>query len=216
MPSKRHVLIVDDEVNLCRIVGAKLARSGFRVTAVHDATRAIDHVRTRCYDLVILDLALSDASGFVALAELRRIAADVPVILMSAYDDRELLNRAKSYGIVAHITKPFDLDLLTAVVEKTLWERGCISNATELNCSVLFSRGRIVTIETLNGRSYARGQVLGLDDQSVTVTLHKCSDFEKTLQTGRVSGLSWRLRTDSTRSRLASWKAVRSVGQQHS
>jgi len=56
--TKGNVLVVDDEVNLCRIIGAKLARSGYDVVTVHDGQQAVEKVRDSDFDVVLLDLIL--------------------------------------------------------------------------------------------------------------------------------------------------------------
>ena len=83
MVTKGNVLVVDDEVNLCRILGAKLAKSGYSVVAVHDGQQAVDKVRESDFDVVLLDLILPKMDGLTALAEIRGMRSTLPVIVMT-------------------------------------------------------------------------------------------------------------------------------------
>jgi len=170
MVSKGSVLVVDDEINLCRILGAKLAKSGYNVVAVHDGQQAVEKVRESEYDVVLLDLILPKMDGLSALAEIRRVRDHVPVIVMTACESSEVMEEARSHGITAYVNKPFDLDNLVALVRETSRshseDRGRMSET-----SVLFAKDQPVTIEVQNGclhRAYGT-RIWGKDDTTLTV-----------------------------------------------
>lgn len=171
MVSKGNVLLVDDEINLCRIVGAKLARSGFSVTTVHDGACAVEQVRARKYDVVILDLVLPNVDGITALAEIRCVAPDLPVIVMTACENLDVFDQAKSYGISAYVSKPFDLDWLVSLVEKAARSGDTVDGVALSNDTVLFSRGQRVTVELQNNAhsSSLSGIVDAIDNNSLTI-----------------------------------------------
>jgi len=153
MLSKGSVLVVDDEINLCRILGAKLAKNGFSVIAVHDGQQAIDKVRETDFDVVLLDLILPRLDGLSALAQIRRFDSDLPVIVITASENPEDLETAKRHGVSACLKKPFDLDNLadlvqTAAARSTRREDRRVSDST-----ILFTKSQPVTLEILNGRS---------------------------------------------------------------
>jgi CheY-like chemotaxis protein len=103
MVTKGNVLVVDDEVNLCRILGAKLAKSGYSVVAMHDGLQAVEKVRETDFDVVLLDLILPKMDGLTALAEIRGMRSSLPVIVMTACENAEALAQA---GWRVEITTP--------------------------------------------------------------------------------------------------------------
>jgi len=73
-------------------------------------------------DLVLLDLRLPDSDDLRVLAQMRQLAPRVPVILMTAFATREVVESAAALG-ASVLNKPFDLDDLAAIVERTLAPR---------------------------------------------------------------------------------------------
>ncbi|MCX8053254.1 MAG: response regulator [Armatimonadetes bacterium] len=182
MVSKGNVLVVDDEINLCRIIGAKLAKSGYSVTAVHDGEQAIERVRESDYDVVLLDLILPKVDGLSALAEIRSIKSSVPVIVMTACENTEAVERAKAYGISGYVSKPFDLDSLVSLVCSTCQAKTAPNNRKMSESTVLFSKDQPITIEMQNGctGSIYPSKICSKDDRTLTVLAPKnsCGDIQ--------------------------------------
>lgn len=116
MGTPQTILVVDDERNLCRIVEAKLRRSGFHVVTAYDAASGLAHLLRRRFDLVLLDIHLPDADAIAILPRLRAAAPDTPFLLMTAYEEENLRARAAQAGAVEVLYKPFDLDYLVQAV----------------------------------------------------------------------------------------------------
>ncbi|MDF1854885.1 response regulator [Pseudooceanicola sp.] len=114
----KTVLVIEDEPNISEAIGFILSRDGWRVANHFNGVDAVEAVRTRNPDLVILDVMLPGRSGYDILQELRASAttADLPVLLLTARGqskDREL---AESYGASRFMTKPFsNAEVLEAV-----------------------------------------------------------------------------------------------------
>lgn len=151
MVTKGSVLVVDDEINLCRIIGAKLTRNGYTVVAVHDGLQAVQKVRESDFDVVLLDLILPKMDGLAALAEIRSVRDALPVIVMTACENAETLEQARSYGVSAYVNKPFDLDNLVSLVTNTS-QSGVPTRKQKLpDSTVLFAAHQPVTLEIQNG-----------------------------------------------------------------
>lgn len=171
MFSKGSVLVVDDEINLCRILGAKLAKSGYSVVAVHDGQQAIDKVRESDFDVVLLDLILPKLDGLSALEQIRRMNRDLPVIVMTACGSAESLETARMHGVSAYINKPFDLDSLVELVQSTSGSRDGLKDKGPNTGTVLFSKDQPIVLEVLNGKTSGifASLIVSRDERTVSV-----------------------------------------------
>jgi CheY-like chemotaxis protein len=151
MVTKGSVLVVDDEINLCRILGAKLAKSGYDVVSVHDGLQAVEKVRESDFDVVLLDLILPKMDGLTALAQIRGMRRALPVIVMTACENAEALEQARMHGVSAYVNKPFDLDSLVTLVQCTSQERVAVADRKLPETTILFAKGQPVTVEIPNG-----------------------------------------------------------------
>ncbi|HLJ73629.1 MAG TPA: response regulator, partial [Thermoanaerobaculia bacterium] len=79
----KTILIVDDEPQIAEIAGDYLRRDGFEVITAGDGVRALEQVRTRRPDLVVLDLGLPRLDGFDVARAIRR-DSDLPIIMLTA------------------------------------------------------------------------------------------------------------------------------------
>jgi DNA-binding NtrC family response regulator len=117
------VLVVDDERLLRWSVAETLGAQGYDIIEAADARSAMqefgDGHRT---DVVLLDLRLPDVSDLRLLARIRQKGPKVPVILMTAFPTREIVEQATALGAMV-VTKPFDLDALACCVERVLTAR---------------------------------------------------------------------------------------------
>lgn len=78
-----HILLADDDVELCDLLAQYLTAEGFEVTAVHDGQQAIAALQSSSYDLLILDVMLPLLTGFEVLRQLRE-HSKVPVLMLTA------------------------------------------------------------------------------------------------------------------------------------
>ena len=84
--TKLQILIIDDDVKLCRLVGEYLAPFGFEVSAVHTGTEGVTATSDGNFDAVILDVMLPGMDGFDVLRQIRSVS-DVPVLMLTALGD---------------------------------------------------------------------------------------------------------------------------------
>jgi DNA-binding response OmpR family regulator len=110
------VLIVDDEEYILAFVGIKLKMSGYEVTVAHDGAQALESVKKKCPDLVVMDLIMPRMDGIQLLREIRRFS-DVPVMVLSAIEPQEIVVREIKEQSDDYIQKPFNPDDLVARIE---------------------------------------------------------------------------------------------------
>lgn len=114
----KHVLLVEDEINIIEAIQFLLSREGWHVDTHSDGATAVDTVRSLRPDLVVLDYMLPGKNGIDILTELRadQDFARLPVLMLTARGqsrDRELAERA---GVSRFMTKPFsNTEVMTAV-----------------------------------------------------------------------------------------------------
>lgn len=117
--SGRRVLVVDDEPMVREVVCTYLAREGFTVEEAADGRSALDHIRSRRPDLVVLDVMLPEIDGFSLLAEMRK-GTDVPVILLTARTEEPDRVLGLELGADDYVVKPFSPRELAARVRTVL------------------------------------------------------------------------------------------------
>lgn len=173
MLSKGNILVVDDEVNLCRILDAKLTKSGYDVMTVHDGLQAVEKVQEKQFDLVLLDLILPKLDGLEALEKIREINSNLPVIIMTACENTDAVSRALAQGASGFVSKPFDLDRLVMLVQNTSTEAHSISTETTIiSTSGIFRGGQPVILQSVdNGKGSWPARLLERSQSSLTVAL---------------------------------------------
>jgi CheY-like chemotaxis protein len=121
---QRHILVIDDEVDILGMVKFNLDRQGFAVTAVSDPEEGIRIAAKGKFDLILLDLGFPKCDGIDVLQRLRHFdnagARPVPVIVVSARADEAEIRVALGLGASDYVTKPFSPGVLVAHVKSIL------------------------------------------------------------------------------------------------
>lgn len=118
----RSVLIVDDEPMARTLLRLMLVRAGFEVLEAENGFEALDKVKQKQPDLVLLDVMMPGIDGFSVCEALRKdaLTADLPVIMLSAKTDLESVNRGLRLGANKYLTKPISTEELTRQVRDVL------------------------------------------------------------------------------------------------
>lgn len=126
-PTKSARILVVDDLELNRDVAeAMLQRSGYHTTTVNGGAQAVEAVRTRDFDLVLMDIQMPVMDGYEATRLIRASGdrfRDLPIVAMTANVAIEEVARCLSEGLDAHIGKPFDQARLVSVIEDQLARR---------------------------------------------------------------------------------------------
>jgi two-component system, OmpR family, alkaline phosphatase synthesis response regulator PhoP len=116
-----HVLVVDDEPYIGRIIQLKLETGPYAVELVHDGRTALSRLRADDpIDLILLDIVMPHASGLDVLAELRQLPhrRGTPVIMLTAKGHEADRERAAELGATDFLTKPFSPKKLLARIDE--------------------------------------------------------------------------------------------------
>ena len=113
-----NILVVDDDLELCRLLSRYLERQGYRVHSAGDALQALDVLAREQVGLVITDYMMPHMDG-VSFTE--QIRADpryknLPVIMMTAHPTDELSERGLRKGVAMMLAKPIDFERLLTLV----------------------------------------------------------------------------------------------------
>ncbi len=117
---KGRVLIADDEIALLRVYKRALVGAGYAVDMANDGVQAIDLVKLSEYDTIVSDIGMPNMDGLDLLKAIRAHDLDVPVVLVTGDPALATAMRALEYGAYRYVPKPFDLDMLTSVVESAV------------------------------------------------------------------------------------------------
>ena len=116
------ILVVDDEVEVVRLLKDFLTSKGYEVHTALNGTEAIALVKEVKPDIVLLDIIMPGISGIDTLKEIKKIDPTTAVIMITAVIDEELANRAVKLGAFDYITKPINIDYLeTCVMVKMIY-----------------------------------------------------------------------------------------------
>jgi DNA-binding response OmpR family regulator len=115
----RKVLVVDDEERMVRFIRLNLEHDGFEVIEAYRGMQAIDKIRSKLPDLVLLDVMMPDIDGFEVLKIIRETNS-VPVIMLTAKGEEEDRVRGLELGADDYITKPFSPRELVSRVRAVL------------------------------------------------------------------------------------------------
>ena len=116
---KTRVLVVDDEPETLKYVGANLRARGFEVVTAADGSEALKQAAEDVFDLVLLDITMPGPDGFAVCQALRQ-DSNVPIIVLSARGQEKDKVRALDLGADDYITKPFGIEELLARARSTL------------------------------------------------------------------------------------------------
>jgi DNA-binding NtrC family response regulator len=124
IPDKPHVLVVDDEPNVRKVLGALLEQAGYHATRAASAEEALALVRAQDPDVVISDLKMPGLDGLGLLRRLKEGFPEIPVILLTAHGTIEGAVEAMKHGALDFLTKPFEKERVLEVVGKALAQSG--------------------------------------------------------------------------------------------
>ena len=114
------VLVVEDDDTIRVLMREVLTQQGHRVLESSDGSDAVAIAQCERADVVLLDLGLPGRDGFCVLADLQRELPEVPVLIVTAWDDTPSMTRALDGGAHDYLRKPFPRTELVARVEAAL------------------------------------------------------------------------------------------------
>ncbi|MCX7772671.1 MAG: response regulator transcription factor [Clostridia bacterium] len=119
MNGNAHVLVVDDDINICEIIRIYLEKDNFQVSVAYDGKKALDIFKDKAPDIVILDIMLPGMDGWQVCREIRKLSA-IPIIMLSAKDETFNKVLGLELGADDYMVKPFEPKELIARIRAVL------------------------------------------------------------------------------------------------
>jgi len=168
--SLSRILVADDEESMRWVLSKALKRKGFQVDLAQDGRQAFSMIQENNYDLAILDIKMPQINGLDLLDRIRETRNDLLVVIMTAEASMKNAVEAMKRGAYDYITKPFDLDVIDAIVEK-------VGRARELASQVS------VLKQELKERYRVEKSIIGNSPamQNVYKTIGKVADSDVTI-----------------------------------
>src|SRR5450432_433242 len=130
-----HVLVVDDDVELCSLVQEYLTAEGFSLKAVHDGEQGLQQALTNEYALVVLDVMLPGINGFEVLRRIRSVSK-IPVLLLTARGEDVDRIVGLEIGADDYLPKPFNprelVARIRAILRRTHGEGSALPSAPDV------------------------------------------------------------------------------------
>ena len=117
---KVRILIVDDEPSVGDALKLVLEAQGYEVVLVTKGMDGIDQARRRSFGFGVVDLFLTDISGFQVISDLRDLQPQIPILLITAHGSPQVFAEAKKLGAVGALAKPFPPSELLKVIASHL------------------------------------------------------------------------------------------------
>ena len=182
-----RVLLVDDHavmrLGLRQLLTDTMAGAAFEEAG--SADEALEHVRSSRFDVVILDIALPGESGLDVLKKIKQIRPDLPVLILSVYDEEEFAVRTLRAGAAGYVTKKAASTDLAEAVRRVRAGGRYVSAAVAEKLADEVQRGAALTPhERLSDREYQVFRLLGIG-KSVTQAAEELSLSVQTISTYR-------------------------------
>jgi two-component system KDP operon response regulator KdpE len=147
--SMGHILVVDDEPQIRRVMRTTLVAQGYQVSDARTGNDALDSIRSEKYDLVLLDVNMPGISGIQTCREIR-LGSDLPVIMITVRGAERDKVQALDAGADGYLTKPFSVSELLAriraVLRRTSFPAGIADRQLKLGeVEIDFEARRIVS-----------------------------------------------------------------------
>jgi len=118
----KKILIIDDNPDVVKVVGIRLKMNGYEVITAGDGVEGFEKGKQENPDLILLDVNMPNMDGFETLTKLKEDTqtASIPIIMLTAQQQIDDLNKASNLGAVDYIVKPFNNRTLLEKIYKVL------------------------------------------------------------------------------------------------
>lgn len=114
----RRIIFIDDDPNMRRMVALYLGEEDFQLETEGSPRKGLLKIKEQSYDLVISDIQMPDMDGFTMIRRIREFNSSVPILVISAFGEKDVMSKARAAGATEIIEKPFDREKLIGLINK--------------------------------------------------------------------------------------------------
>ena len=118
MENKGKILIIDDSATNVFLLQTLPEDEGYNVVFAYNGKEAVNHLNEQNFDLLLLDIMMPGVDGYDILQKLSNDNRAIPVIMVTAKDDKDSEKKAKELGASDYVTKPVNFEKLIEIVKK--------------------------------------------------------------------------------------------------
>ena len=142
MPSKKKILLVEDDNNFGSILRDYLTLHSYETTLAKNGIEGLEKFRKHNYDLCILDVMMPFKDGFSLASDIRAINDEVPLIFLTAKSLKEDVIKGFKIGADDYLIKPFDSEILLFKIKSIFKRKISLKKATDNKVDYIFSSFR--------------------------------------------------------------------------
>ena len=140
-----HILIIDDDVDMCKLLSRFLTRHGYEVAYAHNGKKGLEAMELQLPDAVLCDFRLGDTDGKALLLKIRELTPAMPVIIITGYSDVKMAVDVMKNGAFDYVTKPLFPEEILLTIKKAIStknEEGNNDNSTKENSRIIKTGGK--------------------------------------------------------------------------
>ena len=103
--NNKKILLAEDERAISKALEMKLNLSGYEIEIANNGAEALDKLKEKKFDLLLLDIMMPKMDGFTLMEEMKKAKIKTPIIILTNLSQEEDLTRAKSYGVSGFLMK---------------------------------------------------------------------------------------------------------------
>jgi len=118
-----RILFVDDEKGFVDVISKRMSIRNMKVTRAYSGTEALQALKREDFDVTVLDLKMEDMDGIEILKIFKKIAPDLPVIMLTGHGSEEAARDGIRFGAFDYLTKPCDFEELMLKIKEAYQQR---------------------------------------------------------------------------------------------
>ncbi len=117
-----NILVIDDSNTNLVLLESLLVKDGYRVKSVLSAKEGLAYIDKEIPDLIYLDFLMPDIDGleFIRLLKKKESGKDIPIVMLSAISDKEIIRQCLALGVIDYITKPINIHKISELTDRLL------------------------------------------------------------------------------------------------
>ncbi|KQL57197.1 MULTISPECIES: response regulator transcription factor [Bacillaceae] len=165
MERKSHILVVEDEHRIARVLQLELTHEGYTTTVFHNGFDAWEALQSQSFDLLLLDVMLPGLSGIELVRRVRSRDDSTPIIMLTARDATVDKVTGLDLGANDYMTKPFEIEELLARIRVSLRHAHL---AAKPSSSSLLTAGSL-RVDTASHEVHVKGNEVSLTNREYTL-----------------------------------------------